>query len=395
MKIKNNPKAVFAAAFVSIAATALTNVWSVFLKPMAESCGCSLDTVRLSYSCYALMQAIFGVIAAQVFDRIGFRKVIIFGSACMAAGLAGMGMASGPAMLFFSFSFLFGMGAGCVYSISVTNTLKWFPVNKGRISGLLLAAASIMGIVSAPVVNALIDSVGVRNCCYVLAIAYAAAFAATAWMAQAAPEEAVKAPAAGSAADLTWKEMLKTGRFYVALMMFICANTGYVMMINSSSAIAQAYTGMSASAAAAMVAATSGFNLFGRIFFGWLSDKVGRVRVLAGICLLEFGLLVILSRVSAPVIFAAGVCLIGMCGGAELANMPTVCSDSFGVRYSSQNYSILGSGFALSSYVAPVIMSAFGSNYSPAMFTAGLLGLMGAVLILLLGRMNMRAAERA
>ena len=79
-----------------------------------------------------------------------------------------------------------------------------------------------------------------------------------------------------------------------------------------------------------MIAVSSLFNGLGRLFWGGLSDRIGRVRVfriLLGSQVLAFFLLMHLRH---PLLFSAVVCYILLCYGGGFGTMPAFVLDTFG-----------------------------------------------------------------
>lgn len=402
MKIKGNRIAVFIAGYACVLVIAVTNVWSVFVNPLVESNGWQRADVLNAYAYYSVVMAVFGVVSARLIRRFPTRLVLYAGSFMMAAGVFGIGLVRSIPGLYLTFSVLMAIGGGCTYNLSITNTLKWFPDKKGLASGVLLSGASLGGMIFAPLLNSLFSRFGVHQACMIMGVFFAVLLGLTVWMAQVAPEgycpegwnpAMAQTAAAVSGRDYTWTEMVKTPQFYLIFFMFICANTGSAMMISSASVIGQSYAGLSAALAASAVGFMSCCNFVGRMFFGWLSDKIGRYHALMISISICTCVMLVLFLTGQPAVFIAGMCLTGMCGGSILALLPSICSDAFGVKYSTMNYSILFLGFAGSSFLAPRIAAKFAGGYQMAFLTAGVLCAMGLVLLVIIsGRLKKQTA---
>lgn len=391
MKIKGNRWAVFVAGYACVLAIAITNVWSVFVNPLVEANGWQRADVLNAYAYYSVVMAAFGIVSAKLIQKFPTKLVLYAGSAGMALGIIGIGLVRSITGLYLSFSVLMAIGGGCTYNLSITNTLKWFPDKKGLASGVLLSGASLGGMIFAPAMNTLFARYGVHTACIVMGIIFAVYLGLTVWMAQVAPEGykpegwEPKESTTGNAVskrDFEWKEMVRTPLFYLIFFMFICANTGSAMMISSASVIGQSYAGLTAVMAATAVGLMSTCNFCGRMFFGWVSDKIGRYNALLISISICTCVMSILYLTNSPIVFIGGMCLTGMCGGSILALLPSICSDAFGVKHSTMNYSILFLGFAGSSFIAPRIAAKFADNYSMAFLTACGLCIAGVCLLL-------------
>lgn len=125
------------------------------------------------------------------------------------------------------------------------------------------------------------------------------------------------------------------------------------MMINFTKPIAIA-KGVGA-AAAIGVMVISLFNSLGRLFWGWVSDKLGRkntiIILLCGTAVLSL----FVNLVNGVFIFML-IGLIGFFYGGFLSNYPALTADYFGPKYMAFNYGIVllgfGVGAVISSYIA-------------------------------------------
>lgn len=153
--------------------------------------------------------------------------------------------------------------------------------------------------------------------------------------------------------NLSPKQIFKTYQFYLILISFLLACMGGLMMINFTKPIAIA-KGVGA-AAAIGVMVISLFNSLGRLFWGWVSDKLGRkntiIILLCGTAVLSL----FVNLVNGVFIFML-IGLIGFFYGGFLSNYPALTADYFGPKYMAFNYGIVllgfGVGAVISSYIA-------------------------------------------
>ena len=83
---------------------------------------------------------------------------------------------------------------------------------------------------------------------------------------------------------------------------------------------------------ATLIAASSLCNGFGRLFWGLLSDRIGRIRVFRILLASQMIVFGILMTERDPWIFSALVCYILLCFGGGFATMPSFVLDVFGAR---------------------------------------------------------------
>ena len=135
----------------------------ILLNPLAAHCGLQYDDVSL---CIAVMQLVFGA-AQPVFGNIAAktsnRFVLILGAVLTGASLAGMMLASSFFTLLLSLGVLFGAGAGALaFGLILTSAIHFVGrENAMIISGMLNAAAGMVGFILSPALQALLGARGV------------------------------------------------------------------------------------------------------------------------------------------------------------------------------------------------------------------------------------------
>lgn len=135
----------------------------ILLNPLAVQCGLAYQDVSL---CIAVMQIVFG--ATQPFfgmlaSRRSNRFVLVLGAAIMAVSLVGMMLARSFITLMLSLGVLFGAGAGALaFGLVLTSAIRFVgPKRAMMISGMLNAAAGLVGFALSPILQGLLESSGV------------------------------------------------------------------------------------------------------------------------------------------------------------------------------------------------------------------------------------------
>lgn len=135
--------------------TAQTLAWgstyylpAMLAVPMARDLGVSPATVFAAFSAALIVSALVGPRAGAAIDRHGGRPVLLLTSLIFAAGLAGLGLAQGPAGLFAAWVLLgLGMGAGLYEAAFAALVRLQGPGARSSITGITLIAgfASTVG----------------------------------------------------------------------------------------------------------------------------------------------------------------------------------------------------------------------------------------------------------
>jgi len=205
-------------------------------------------------------------------------------------------------------------------------------------------------------------------------------------------------PAAGAPvkSDFTAGQVLGTGQFWLIWLLYFCgAGTG-LMMIGQTAPIGKEMAGLTPAMAAIGVSVLAIFNALGRIFWGRVSDSIGRTKALFILYLINGA--AVFSYFVIPAFHAwywVGIALVGLTFGGYLAIYPAINADFFGTRNAGVNYGLIftayGFGGLSGNLLAPIVKQAT-NNYNLAFILSGVLCLVSAVLILLLKAPRAKAA---
>ena len=138
-------------------------------------------------------------------------------------------------------------------------------------------------------------------------------------------------------------------------------------------------------------------SVLGRLGFGAVSDKIGRFTTL--ILILGVNaviMLLFLAHATTFITFLACMMIVGGCFGGTMSVMPATVGDSFGSKFFGQNWSFVYPGYTVAAFIGPMVAAstteATGS-WEGAMIIAGVLSLLGIVLVLIGKRLAKRLAQ--
>jgi OFA family oxalate/formate antiporter-like MFS transporter len=179
-------------------------------------------------------------------------------------------------------------------------------------------------------------------------------------------------------------------QFYILTLAMMLACMGGLMMIGFAKPIAIAKD--MASTATVGVLVISICNSFGRLFWGWLSDKLGRkatiIVLLAGTACLSL----FVNLANGYFIYIL-IGLIGLFYGGFLSTFPSFTADLFGGKHMATNYGMVLVGFGLGAIVSSYIAGYFKNKavddinlMFPAFVVASIAAVVGILLIALIKR---------
>lgn len=142
----------------------------ILLNPLASHSGLHYDSVSV---CIAFMQLFFGA-SQPVFGVIASRKsnrfVLLLGTLLLGLSMVGMMVSTSWVMLFLSLGVLFGLGAGAIsFGLVLSSAIHFVGQDNAMIvSGMLNAAAGMIGFILSPLMQTLIGRYGLNGTLVVL-----------------------------------------------------------------------------------------------------------------------------------------------------------------------------------------------------------------------------------
>ena len=342
-------------------------IWSVFQTGIANSLFNGDNAAAgLTFSLLLATLTIGSVVGGKLAARYSTRIVVFFGGIILSAGflLASFVTADAAWLLWVSYGVMGGVGMGFTYSTTIACAQKWFPHKKGLVTGVIVAALGFGGVVFTPIIEKLISSfggqgVGEPKTFMVLSAIFLIVCSVGSVFLKNPPDgytgssvSATAAAAASAKKDFTSSEMLKSARFYLIVFTYMLACMGGLMMIGFAKPIAVA-KGL-AETATIGVLAVSMFNSLGRLLWGLISDRIGRVNtifiLLAGSAVLSL----FVSAVDGYIIYAL-IALIGFFYGGLMSTFPSLTADVFGPKYLATNYGFVLLGFGAGAIISSLI----------------------------------------
>ena len=372
-----------------LAAAILTNLslgagyaWSVFQKALLEanaSQGWVQAQTSLAFSISFAMVPIGMILFGPKVDSLGPRKFVFLGGILFGAGMFATGFATSLPVLYLTYGVVLGLGIGSAYGASTSVATKWFPDKKGLAGGLTAAGFGLGPLIIGPLAKTLIASMSVYSTFKVLGIALLVVICCSSLVME-------KAPAAGNSAPTgkTHKEMLREGNFWLLWLIYILGATGGMMIIGSAASISDQYKLVGEATLFVMLVSIA--NTFGRIFWGAVSDKIGRYpTVIAMFAAVAGGLaLTALFKGEGSILAILGVMLVALSFGGFLGSFPGITAENWGVANVGTNYGWMFTAYGVAAIAGPQLgarlAQANKGDYSMAFYIVIGMALLGIVL---------------
>ena len=365
----------------------------------------------------------FMIFAGRWQDRIGPRKVATFGGILLGAGYLLASLVDiisagdpliGTTWLVATYGIIGGAGIGFAYVCPIAALVKWYPDKKGLITGIAVAGfgagALVMGyveefllLISTGLVGLPFMTLGIIYLILVVIGSQMLTNPPAGWTPPGYTPPAKTAEAKGK--DFLPKDIISTKVFWLLWFMFLFAATAGLMTLGNVKSAAIAIDPSAGGflplwiflvpIGSLIVGVMSIFNAAGRIVWGALSDRLGRVTtmvimfVLLTIGMFSFALL---SLGAFSWIIVMGIAsLIGFCFGGNFALFPSSTADYFGPKNVGANYGILFTSYGVAGVVgglAAGIIVDITLSYFLAFILTGILAIVAIIFAILLYLLN-------
>jgi OFA family oxalate/formate antiporter-like MFS transporter len=333
--------------------------------------------------------------------RTGPRRIALLAAILYGLGTALAGVSHSLPMLYLAYGVIGGAGLGLGYIVPVATLIRWFPDKRGMITGIAVAGFGAGALITAPIAERLIASVGVSNTFMILGAAYLAVIMLSASFMNNPPEgyapagfqPSVTQMSGTSAQDFTLRQALRTPQWYgLWLILFLNTMSG-IAIISQASPMAQEISHVNAATAAGLVGIISIANGSGRFLWAWLSDAIGRKTVFLTMFLLQAVAFFVLSHVSGFGSLAVLAFVILLCYGGGFGTMPAFAADYFGAKDIGSIYGLMLTAWGAAGVVGPTVIAQVRQatgQYQEALRIMAMVTLLSAILPLLLHPPNLR-----
>ncbi len=358
--------------------------WSFFQTILVRQSGWTFTQTAWAFSITIFSLGVAAAWAGQALPRLGARCLALTGSLMFSGGylIAAWALHLGSIPLFYlGYGVIGGAGIGLGYVTPVATVAKWFPDRKGLVTGIVVMGFGIGALLlSKGLAPLLLVRAGqeLEQVFLWLGVIFACVLIPCSLLLS-DPPQSEKAPAAPAAAAQprggqldAILPYLRTGSFIVLWIVFFFNIAAGISVISFQSELLQEVWGLAdpalepavlAEYGAMLIAVSSLCNGVGRLFWGLLSDRIGRVavfRILLASQMVVFGILMTETN---PWVFSALVCYVLLCFGGGFATMPSFVLDVFGPRRMSAVYGAILTAWAAAGIAGPVYVGYLKDTY--------------------------------
>ncbi|SCY82784.1 L-lactate MFS transporter [Alkaliphilus peptidifermentans] len=367
--------------------------WGVISAALIDQLNWNATMTQIPYMVACALFALSMVPGGRLQDKLGPKPIIMASAILAGIGFIFSGIYLTTIGLTIFFGIVFGAGMGIGYAAPTPAAVKWFDTKKrGVISGIVVSGFGLAPVYIAPLTTSLLNNYGIKTTFFFLGIGFFTGIMLLAQFISNPPKDYVpqgaspvvkKADTNSLKVDYEWQEVLKTKQFYHLWIMFCFGTFAGLLIIGQLSKIGLEQAGMRNSYM--LISIYAFFNFAGRIGCGVISDKLGRMKTLFIMFLLQVAAYVFFPSFNTPGTLMFGIAIVGFTFGGMLTIFPSVTADYFGLKNFGVNYGLVITAWGIGGVFGPLlggIVKDVTNAYTLSYIVSGVLSAAGAILTL-------------
>ncbi|KXN68704.1 MFS general substrate transporter [Conidiobolus coronatus NRRL 28638] len=314
-------------------------------------------TLQLVVGCVGSISALCSLLSGIVIQKVGFRNTVLISGLIYAAGMIVTSFASQIWHLIVGESILVGVASSFAFITTVTLLPQWLNKYRGVALGISAAGSGVGGLVLSPLVQYLIDMVGIQWAIRINGIIVTVILLSCGLIVR----PRINMPPRSKLVDFS---IIKSKKFLSFYAVGLFTGLGFWSPFYLIGFYCK-YHGISATSTSIILGLMNGGSAVGRILIGQVSKYTGSINALIFtqlICSLSFVLIWNFATVTWSLIIFAIV--FGMFSGAFYTLSPMISPQLFGVEKLAQVNGLYFTSIAPGSLVGPMISQALITLYT-------------------------------
>ena len=246
---------------------------SVLMKPFEQEFGWLRADISMAYTAHTIGAALGGLVWGRLSDRFGARRIGVLGAIAMSAGLAALKWQSGLWSLCLLYFGIGAFGFACLFTPLLALTGLWFDARKGLAMGIATAGGAVGQGVVPYLMQMLITDVGWRTAVLTLGAGYFLMLVPLVFLLRPPPRTSGPTAQAASLDQNLWGIPHTISIAWLAVAGVFCCVCMAVPLVHLVPLGID--LGCSPQTAASLLLSLMASGVFGRLFFGWLADRIG------------------------------------------------------------------------------------------------------------------------
>jgi OFA family oxalate/formate antiporter-like MFS transporter len=341
--------------------------WTLFVDPIDAKYHWGRAAIQLAFTLFVVTETWLVPVEAWFVDRYGPRIVVMFGGIMIALAWVLNACANSLVLLYIA-AIIAGIGAGSVYGTCVGNALKWFPDRRGLAAGATAAGFGAGAAITVVPIANMIAATDYQHTFLVFGIGQGAIVFMLAFFlrkpSRVMPGKKKQLNLPQTKIDFTPSQVLRSPIFWVMYLVFVMVAAGGVMTAAQIAPIAHDFRianepvsllGFQMAALTFAISLDRIFDGFGRPFFGWVSDTIGREHTMF-IAFATAALMLLTLSVYGhiPVVFVLATGIYFGVFGEIYSLFPATTGDTFGAKFATTNNGMLYTAKGTAALLVPI-----------------------------------------
>lgn len=337
--------------------------WSVISPQCAALFGWTPIEEALPYTVLTVTNALSAIPLARWGERQGANKVIFLGGVFVGLGVFLCSLMKSLLGMVFCYGVVTSFGLAAISMNTSPTAMKWFPANKkGFAVGIATMCIGLSSVIMAPIINALLDNLGLARGLQMLGIGSGALICFFSVILPKLPDsfKEMEGKAGEGMADHSRyhntvgpNQVFRTKEFWLILAIYSMNWMPGQMIFSSVSTICQVQASWEKGYIAVM--AMSIGNGVGRLVSASLTDKFGGIKTMGVLMLVQFANLLLFRFYINPYTILPGIILLGCCAGTGIPLVYVLVSNIYGMKYVGSINAIIQLGYAISGIIGPMV----------------------------------------
>ena len=387
---------------INIAATGFTSLFSLigimfygmpfFYDFWVKEFGWSRVTVTSGNAFGRVTVSLLGFFVGWLIDRYGPRKLILAG--ILFGGIAFMGLGNmGSIWQFYLFSLMAALGyitGGPLPNQVLTS--RWFKESRGKAMGVAYLGVGVGGMLVPQIARWLNIQFGWHHAMVLLGVLMIMVPLPFAWFAKDNPPETDLPEIKKDQTAISLKQVLKTPSFYLLAIGSFCSIAAVSGTVQHLKLFFSLDLKFSQEQSANIISLILFSSMAGRLFMGWLADRIPKKHVMILIYIIVASAIPLLYFASSGqgILYVFAI-LFGIGLGGDYMIIPLMTAELFGVNILGRVMGIILTTDVMADALSPVLVGALRDNsgsYVTAFATLIILAVIGTIAISFLPKNN-------
>jgi sugar phosphate permease len=351
---------------VKVAATGFASLFSLigimfyglsfFYDFWVKDLGWSRVTITSGSAFGRVTVALSGFLVGWLIDRFGPRKLILSG--ILFGGIAFMAFGMMTALWqFYLFSLLAALGYICGGPLpNQVLTSRWFTKSRGKAMGIAYLGVGVGGMLVPQIARVLNFHFGWHTALILLGVIMILVAFPIAFFVKDTPPDTILEKPAGTEQDVPLKHILKNRSFYLLMIGSTCsiaAVSGTSQHLKLFFSLDLNYTqGQSAN----LISIVLFSSIIGRLFMGWLADRISKKLVMILIYILVAAAIPMLYFATTPGVIYLFAFIFGIALGGDYMIIPLMTAELFGIKILGRVMGIILTTDVMADALSPMLV---------------------------------------